>query len=104
MCVIVTTIVFKCSSIQCHDFLLIFLSWSIYRGGGGGGGGVCLLVWLLCEAPPLSGANGEASDDDQESTGTDRAMSTSWRDILTASSYRRQRKCHLQTTPGGPHC
>ena len=25
MCVIVSTIVFKCSSVQCHDFLLSFL-------------------------------------------------------------------------------
>ena len=31
-------------------------------------------------------------------------LNTLWRDIRPASSYRRQRTRHLQTTPGGPHC
>ena len=37
MCVIVTTIVFKCSSVQCHDFLLSFYQGHFVAGWGSNG-------------------------------------------------------------------
>ena len=32
MCVIMATIVFKCSSVQCHDFLLSFYQGHFFTG------------------------------------------------------------------------
>ena len=37
MCVIVTTIVFKCSSVQCHEFLLSFYQGHFVAGCGSNG-------------------------------------------------------------------
>ena len=37
MCVIMATIVFKCSSVQCHDFLLSFYRGHFVAGWGSNG-------------------------------------------------------------------